>query len=223
MHNPWKMPIFIQAPAFLYLFVFSSIIIANNIKHILHVNETVATFMFLPTLISIGLLVCYITNASAGSPHLAYGYVRDFMMPFWLMGLAAGPWNLKRTQRTFTIFIPIVILVFLFIIANLKYGFLESFHISQINSSQLCDTFICKCDIYFTNPKGDIIHLPFDKTIIEQHCSNNNIITTETIMSYNSAFQHIQCNDKLSIFIQPILFGYSLSPIKPIIINVNVN
>ena len=183
IHNPWKMPIFLQAPAFLYLFVLSSIVIVTNMKHILHASNKLLMFTFLPTLTSIGLLVCYITNASAGGPHLAYGYVRDFMMPFWLLGLAAGPWNVKVTHIRPSIIIPLFIFVFYMILANLRYGLLDSYHISKIHSSLLCYDNICNIELTFINIKGHIIRLPFETTIIEQHCDSDNTVNTETIIS----------------------------------------
>lgn len=103
--NTFSMPLFLQVPCLMFVLPFSYVFLLvyaiKFLKNRMH-DQILKPEFLLPFLVGNGLILGYISNAAAGSPHLKYGFVRDFMAPTWCLALVCAPYifyELIKTHR----------------------------------------------------------------------------------------------------------------------------
>jgi hypothetical protein len=106
----WRLPLAIQLPSLVLLplcIVAVAWIVVWAVRHRPVARERVRAIRLLAemTIASAGIVVGYSASTLTGSPHLRYGFARDFLLPALLMGIAgvalvsAGIWRLLSSRK----------------------------------------------------------------------------------------------------------------------------
>ena len=219
----WRMPILLQAPILLYslpviIFTICALVLSGKIKSIFDIR------FLLPMLIGSGLLLGYTSVFIAGSPHLHFGYIRDYMAIIWVLALISSPLVLHLFFREwFTNIVPLLVSFFLFVLfARLvifPHRFLElsEFHVGHFEFNVECEKNKCEYKIETYNPKGNSLYPPFNRSIITVNCDNPSVSTVYLHKGNKGAVDFLdRCRDnKISIHAVPIYSGYGQTPHLP--------
>jgi hypothetical protein len=107
----WRLPLAIQLPSLVLLplcIVALAVLVVWAIRRRARVQEQVPALRALAemTIASAGIVVGYAGSTLTGSPHLRYGFARDFLLPALLCAIvaltlgAAGLWKLLSRRRS---------------------------------------------------------------------------------------------------------------------------
>ena len=225
--DAWKMPLFMQIPALIYslpvaigLFLFFIFRYKKSFSINFNYN------FFLPFLIGLLLILGYVSSAASGSPHLKFGFVRDFMAPTWFLGLASGPWVFyqpiyslpsKKAQRILLIGLPLIPLVISIIYGQLLIKPIEfdQFHISEIRMNYSCRESVCSLSVDMYNAHGKKIHASDERYIVNSFCPLNGKETAITLTSKDSVFSMPSCPGDFEVNIIPVITGFAATPQLP--------
>jgi hypothetical protein len=106
----WRLPLAIQLPSLVLLpivVIAVAWIVVWAVRHRSAAHERLRAIRLLAemTIASAGIVVGYSASTLTGSPHLRYGFARDFLLPALLMGIAgvalvsAGIWRLLSSRK----------------------------------------------------------------------------------------------------------------------------
>lgn len=222
--NSWKMPLLLQIPAMLYMFPATFFLLGILIatKKMLRVFDIE---IFLPLTTSILLVVLYVSAAASGSPHLKYGFVRDFMAPTWLLGLITGPWifnyflylkfqDLKKQILLILPIVPILICILYgqILIKSFSFPKFDNVHVNTIKLTNNCQKSKCNFDLDMYNLKGKIVKAPMQKYIISATCTKTGEQKVMTLSSQNQDVQLPLCNDSYPVNIFVVQMGFAGTP-----------
>lgn len=222
----WKMPLFMQVPVLLYslpvtlgLFLFFVSKGRNGLK-----VDVIYNF-FLPCLIGFLLILGYVSSAASGSPHLKYGFVRDFMAPTWFLCLASGPWVFYRcthdisenSRRILLLGFPLIPLII-----SIFYGQLliepinlNQFHISEARMNYSCRKSDCSFSVDMYNAQGKKIQPLNERYIVSSFCPVNGKEIATTLTSKDNVFSMPSCPGAFEVNVIPVTTGFAMTPQLP--------
>jgi hypothetical protein len=135
------------------------------------------------TIASAGIVVGYSASTLTGSPHLRYGFARDFLLPALLMGIAgvalvsAGIWRVlasrKREGRLSAEFVFVMLALFGSAAAVVVLAYARANGIPRIESKQLgavtytatCSGDVCRVAMTAETTSGDATAIPKASTL----------------------------------------------------------
>jgi hypothetical protein len=224
----WKMPLVLQVPVLIYLLPCTLILLV----FILFVKKDTSFFLsaefFLPLLVATGLITGYVSSAASGSPHLKYGFVRDFMAPTWCLALTAGPWIFYSYIGSHIVYVRKLLLLLpsaLPIFICLLYGQVlikftpffqfKDFHIQTLNLSHHCSGLECSVRVKMYNSKKQLVEAPRQRYIITSLCPSTAEQTAVTLSSENQLFTLPSCVESYPVNVFPVNMGYAGTPEAP--------
>jgi len=238
LKSPW-MPLIFQAPVLIFslpftLLPFFTLIFRKSI------SAHLSAGYFLPLLISMMLILGYTCNATAGSPHLKYGYIRNYMVPIWLLCICSGPFLIFFIKKAFcnkdssqgifiALFTPSIMVCILSILIGqiipLKIQASESqsnlinfnkYHITDADIRLSCSSDgSCDISIDLLNPFGDIIRPITSNHLISASCKNNHEKIFILFKGHKYTFKAIRCHNDYEIKVYPLIMGYLLQSSIP--------
>ena len=183
----WRLPLAIQLPSLVLLplcLVAVAIIVVWAVRNRTAARDRLRAIRLLVemTIASTGIVVGYAASTLTGSPHLRYGFARDFLLPALLLGivgvglLSAGLWILlsrrggRRVSPEFS-FVVLAILGSACAIVVLAYA--RSNGIPRIEGSQLgavtytatCHDDTCRVAIDAQTTSGESASIPSASTL----------------------------------------------------------
>ena len=184
----WRLPLAIQLPSLLLLplcVVAVAWIVVWAVRHRPAARERVRPIRLLAemTIASAGLVVGYSASTLTGSPHLRYGFARDFLLPALLMGIAgvalgsAGLWRALSSRKRKRMLSPEFAFVMLALVGSacavVVLAFARANGIPRIESKQLgavtytatCSDDVCRVAMTAETTSGDAIAIPKPSTL----------------------------------------------------------
>jgi hypothetical protein len=184
----WRLPLAIQLPALVLLpFVVVAVawIVVWAVRHRAAAGERLRSIRLLAemTIASAGIVIGYSASTLTGSPHLRYGFARDFLLPALLMGIAgvalvsAGLWRLlsarNRERGLSPEFVFVVLALFGSACAVLVLAYARANGIPRIESRQLggvtytatCSDDTCRVAVTAKTTTGHAIEIPEASTL----------------------------------------------------------
>jgi hypothetical protein len=209
----WKMPLLVQIPTVGPMLVGACWVGIRSLKRWRSLPDIPITVI--PVIAGIGLMFGYTSNAGAGSPHLKYGYVRDFLSMSVCFFIAVGPWVFSREawRRAMACLLLSAAFFFGLPYLGLRLPAFEGFHIREIEAVGTCRRGSCTFAFELLSKDGVTLSLPFEKTIVLQTCDDGKkelVATSDTLDMY---FRELDCGRKRSrIAFFPVITGLGASP-----------
>jgi hypothetical protein len=183
----WSLPLAVQLPALVLL----PVCLAGVAVLVLSVRGesrdcSIMRAVQLETELAIaaaGIAVGYVAATIAGSSHLRYGYVREFMLPALLTSIVAISlascvlWSFlgrrlrHRKPSPEVSFVVVAALASVVVVALAAYGRsaglprFESRHLAHLTYTATCSDSRCQIEVEATNPFGEIISIPRPSTL----------------------------------------------------------
>jgi hypothetical protein len=183
----WRLPLAIQLPSLVLLplclvAVAAMVVWAARNRSVGHDRSRAIRLLAEMTIASTGLVLGYTASTLTGSPHLRYGFARDFLLPALLTGIvavalvSAGTWLAlsrirgRRISAEFA-FVTLAVVGSACLVLALAYA--RANGIPRIDSRQLgavtytasCRGEACDVSIVATSTSGDAISIPEESTL----------------------------------------------------------
>ena len=179
----WRLPLAIQLPTLLLLplcLVAVAFIVVWAVRNREAARDRLHAIRLLAelTIASTGIVVGYAASTLTGSPHLRYGFARDFLLPALLTGIAgvglvsAGLWLLLSSRKRERGLSPEFVFVVLAIVGSACAVFflayarangiprIESEQLGSVTYTATCRGDTCRVSIAAKTTSGDPVSLP---------------------------------------------------------------